>query len=160
MVISFLESIRHTGYYLPLAFLRVYLGYTFLDMGIEKFNGDYLLQPQLAAVLNESLRIQIMPEWYSNLIESVVVPNWKIFAFWITYCEVLVGISLILGFLVRPVMIIASFMALNFVLSHTGHMAQLYQVYLALFVVMWWMGAGRCIGLDYYFYKRQRGLWW
>jgi thiosulfate dehydrogenase (quinone) large subunit len=31
---------------------------------------------------------------------------------------------------------------------------------LVLFLILAWLGAGRCLGLDYFFYKRDRGMWW
>jgi thiosulfate dehydrogenase [quinone] large subunit len=35
--------------------------------------------------------------------------------------------------------------------------------HLTMFVIhltMAWLGAGRCFGVDYFFYKRRRGIWW
>ena len=35
-----------------------------------------------------------------------------------------------------------------------------YKTILAVHVMMAWVGAGRCLGFDYYFFKRRRGIWW
>jgi thiosulfate dehydrogenase [quinone] large subunit len=37
---------------------------------------------------------------------------------------------------------------------------ELHKLHFVLFLVLAWLGAGRCLGLDYFFYKRDRGIWW
>lgn len=160
MVLAFFESIKYVGHLLPLAFLRVYLGYYFLDRALERTQGDFLLQPRLAAMLTEWLPQSNSAYWYQELIEQVVIPNWKAFAYFITYIEFLIGVSFLIGFLVRPVSLLGIFLCLNFIYGIGQPTVELHQLHLALFIVMLWLGAGRCLGLDYFFYKRQRGLWW
>jgi thiosulfate dehydrogenase (quinone) large subunit len=61
---------------------------------------------------------------------------------------------------VRPAAILGAILALNFIYFGGPDNTALQQTHLVLFIVLGWLGAGRCLGLDYYFYKRQRGLWW
>ena len=92
--------------------------------------------------------------------QELVVPNWQLFAYVLIYMEFLIGISLLLGFLVRPTTLLGAIISLNAVLVSVGPAAILQQTFLALFIVLFWIGAGRCLGFDYFFYKRMRGLWW
>ena len=89
-----------------------------------------------------------------------MVPNWQIFAYTITYCEFLIGFGFLIGFLVRPLSLLGFLISLNFVYLSSPDVSLLYKTYLAMFATMAWLGAGRCLGFDYFFFKRQRGIWW
>ena len=160
MLVSFFESIKYVGHLYPIAFLRFYLGYHFLHTALVRINGEFLKQPRLAALIMDSLPTSNLPAWYANLLQQVVVPHWQFFAYFITYCEFIVGVSFLLGFLVRPVSILGIFLMINFIYAGGTAMGTVQPTYLVLFMVMFWLGAGRCLGFDYFFYKRQRGLWW
>jgi thiosulfate dehydrogenase (quinone) large subunit len=160
MLVSFFESIRYVGHLYPVALMRIYLGYYFLDMAMTRANGEFLRQPRLASVIMDSLPHSDLPNWYANILQHVVVPNWQFFAYFITYCEFIVGVCFLIGFLVRPASILGVFLMVNFIYAGSGAASAVQQTFLVLFVVMFWVGAGRCLGVDYYFYKRQRGLWW
>jgi thiosulfate dehydrogenase [quinone] large subunit len=71
-----------------------------------------------------------------------------------------IGISFLIGFLVRPTALLGALLMLNFIFAGGDAATSLQQTFLALFIVLFWVGAGRCLGFDYFFYKRQRGLWW
>jgi thiosulfate dehydrogenase [quinone] large subunit len=160
MLVAFFESIKYVGHLYPIAVLRIYLGYYYLSMGKGHVDGEFLTQPRLAATIMESVPGKQLPEWYLDMIQNWVVPNWQVFAYMLVYVEFLVGASLLMGFLVRPITLLAAFVTLNAVIVTVGPVASIQQTHLALFVVLFWVGAGRCLGLDYYFYKRHRGLWW
>lgn len=160
MLVSFFESVKYVGHLYPIALMRVYLGYYFLDMAMARLSGEFLRQPRLAAIIMESLPQSQLPSWYADLLQHVVVPNWQFFAYFITYCEFVVGVSFLIGFLVRPASLLGAFLMVNFIYAGGDVATVLQQTFLVLFIVMFWVGAGRCLGLDYYFYKRQRGLWW
>lgn len=160
MFVAFFESIKYVGHLWPLSFLRIFIGYHFLQSAIERFEGDYLLQPRLAAAINEYLPQSDAPYWYSSFLENVVVPNWQIFAYSITYCEFLIGICFLIGFLVRPVAILGLLLSLNAIFTSAPALTELYVAYLAIFLTMALLGAGRCLGFDYFFFKRNRGIWW
>jgi thiosulfate dehydrogenase [quinone] large subunit len=160
MIVSFLESIKYVGHQYPIALMRIYLGYYFFDLALIRTQGEFLTQPRLAAIIMDSLPSVPLPDWYTQFLKLVVVPNWQYFAYFITYCEFIIGISFLLGLFVRPVAILGIFLMLNFIYAGSDAASSLQQVFLVLFIVMFWVGAGRCLGFDYYFYKRQRGLWW
>src|SRR5690606_1937505 len=121
---AFFESIKYLGHLLPLSFLRIYMGYYFLGRAIWKFEGDYLLQPRIAAAINEYLPQSDAPLWYKDFLENVVVPNWQVFAYSITYCEFIVGLSFIVGFLIRPVSLIGILLSINFIYNSSPSMAE------------------------------------
>lgn len=160
MVVSFFESIKYVGLTLPLSFMRIFIGYVFFQRAWNRLEGDYLMQPRLAALISESLPTSEAPYWYIRFLEDVVIPNWKVFAYILTYCEFLLGLSFIVGFLVRPACLVGIFLCANALYLSVGVENTLYQTYVALLILMLWMGAGRSLGFDYFFYKRRRGIWW
>lgn len=160
MLVSFFESVKYVGHLYPVALMRIYLGYYFLEMAISRVRGEFLVQPRLAAVIMDNLPQSHLPSWYADILQHLVVPNWQFFAYFITYCEFIVGVSFLLGFLVRPASILGAFLTLNFIYAGGDAATAVQKTFLVLFISMFWVGAGRCLGFDYYFYKRQRGLWW
>lgn len=160
MFVAFFESIKYVGHLFPLALLRVYLGYIFIQNASLRIEGDYLLQPRLAAAITEFLPQFSVPVWYARWLEFVVVPHWLIFSYSITYIEFIIGLSFIFGFLVRPMALVGVFLSLNFIVTNSPALTSLYQLYAILFFTMAWLGAGRCLGFDYFFFKRNRGIWW
>lgn len=160
MLIAFLESIRYVGHLYPVAVLRIFFGYHFLSLSFERLENQFLVQPRLAARIMNYLPEADLPTWYSDAIQTIVVPNWQIFAHALVYAQLAIGFSLLLGFLVRPATLIGILMSLNAILIGGPSSLLLNQMFLAVFVVLFWLGAGRCLGFDYFFYKRQRGIWW
>lgn len=160
MFISFFESIKYVGHLYPVALLRIYLGYYFLSVGIEHIQNEFLVQPRLAAQIMNHLPEKTLPAWYAESIQTLIVPNWQVFAYILVYSQIVIGVALILGFLVRPICLLAMFLSLNAVLLGSPAAALQNQIFLVLFITLYWVGAGRCLGVDYYFYKRQRGIWW
>lgn len=160
MLVSFFDSIRYVGHLYPIALMRIYLGYYFLASALDRVHGEFLRQPRLAAIIMESMPQSDLPQWYAHFLQQLVVPNWQIFAYFITYCEFIVGISFLIGFLVRPSALLGIVLMINYIYAGRELVSSVQQTFLALFIVMFWIGAGRCLGVDYYFYKRQRGLWW
>ncbi|RME15733.1 MAG: hypothetical protein D6797_06030 [Bdellovibrio sp.] len=128
---------------------------------MERFQGDFLTQPRLAALINEWLPHSQAPLWYSEFLENFVVPdpNWRFVAYLITYSEWLLGLSLLLGFLVRPIGLWGAFLSYAMI-NAAGQMSSVSSLEPVLLITLVWLGAGRCLGFDYFFFKRQRGLWW
>ena len=160
MIVTFFESFKYVGHMYPVVVLRVYTALIFLGSAYTKYEGDFLFRPRLAATINEHLPLSESPIWYQNLVESLVVPNWQIFAYVFTYCEFLVGLSLLFGFLVRPLSLLGLLVSWNYVYMLSPAESQTFQVFSYVLLVLAWLGAGRCLGFDYYFFKRQRGIWW
>jgi thiosulfate dehydrogenase [quinone] large subunit len=160
MFVAFFESVKYVGHLLPIAFLRVFLGYYYLQQALIKFRGDYLNRPRLAAQITDILPSLQAPAWYQNFLESVVIGNWQIFAFGILGLEFAIAISYIFGYVVRPMALIAFFLSINMLILSGTTGEELNKTFIAIHLVMAWIGAGRCLGVDYYFFKRQRGIWW
>lgn len=160
MITSFLSSIKYTGYFFPLAFVRIIFGYIFIQTAIERIGQNFLEQPQLARAIEAWVPYSSAPFWYIDFLETVALSNWKLFAYGIICFEFLIGFSFVFGFLVRPVSILGLLYSVHFVYAHPQPSADLYSMYFLFFTLALWMGAGRCLGLDAFFYKRQRGLIW
>jgi thiosulfate dehydrogenase [quinone] large subunit len=160
MLVSFFESFKYTGHLLPAAFLRIIMGYYFLTSALEKLNTNFLSQPQLAAQINEWSPLSIAPEIIKEFLEGFVVTYWQFFAHFLTYGEYIVGVGLIVGFLVRPLSVLAIFISLFFMYISSPSEILVFKVFIAILITLLWLGAGRCVGADYYFFKRHRGIWW
>ena len=160
MLVAYLESVKYLGHFFPLAILRLYLGWEFFATAWTRYQGDYLTQPRLVSAITEWGPASAAPDWYKDFLDQIVVPHWQIFAYCVVYFGFLVGLSYLLGFFVRPVSVIAAIVSLNFVYNSPPEAVELHKLHVALFLILAWIGAGRCLGLDYFFYKRDRGLWW
>lgn len=160
MIVSFFESIKYTGHLLPVSFLRIFLGYYYLGMALEKFRGDFLTKPVFAAEIAEKVPSLVLPSWYKGFLETLVIPYWQTSAFIIVGLEFAIAISYLLGYVTRPLAIVAAVMSLNFFILSSPVQGEFFRTLIAIHLVLAWIGAGRCLGLDYYFFKRQRGLWW
>ena len=160
MLVAYLESVKYVGHLFPLAVLRIYLGWSFFSTALARLHSDYLTQPILSDAIKEWAPNSSAPEFYKEFLDKVVVPNWQVFAYCVVYFGFLIGASFILGFFVRPVALIAALVTINFVYNSGPEMVELHRLHLVLFLILAWLGAGRCLGLDYFFYKRDRGMWW
>lgn len=162
MLVAFVESIKYVGHLLPIAFLRVFLGYYYFNQALLRLHSDFLSHAYLAEDIRGYLPRSPAPDWFKMFLEGVVIPNWKIFATSLVVSWFAIGISYILGYLVRPMSVLAIIIGLGLMLAlgATGQSELQMTFLLVLHFTLGWLGAGRCLGLDYYFYKRRRGLWW
>lgn len=161
MLVAFVESIKYIGHLLPVAFLRVFLGYYYFNQALLQLGSDFLTHAYLAEDIRNHLPRSTAPEWYKSFLETIVIPNWQIFASAITAIQLVIGISYILGYLVRPTSFLAIVLGLNMMLALGQAQSELQVAFvLVVHFTLGWLGAGRCLGLDYYFYKRRRGIWW
>ena len=112
MFASFFESVKYVGHLLPISFLRVFLGYYYLELSMNSYRGDFLLRPRLAAIVSEALPTLSVPGWYRLFLETMVIPHWQICAFILLGFQFAVAISYLLGYVVRPMALIG--MAISF----------------------------------------------
>lgn len=161
MVVAFVESIKYVGHLLPIAFLRVFIGYFYVNQALLNAGGGFLTQPYLAEDIRTFLPRSSGPGWYLSFLEQIVIPNWQIFAYAIVVAQMMIGISYVIGYLVRPMSILGILVCFNVMIALGGQQSELQSTFmLILHFTLGWLGAGRCLGFDYYFYKRRRGLWW
>ncbi len=162
MMVAFLESFKYVGHLFPMVLLRAFIGWFYLKQALEKYSGEFLFKPVLSYQLSQWLPQSNTPIWYKAFIESYVIPspNWIIFAYSITALEFLIAASYLTGFLVRPLSILGAFLCFNLAMLSGPEQEPFLLTFFVIHLTMAWLGAGRCFGIDYYFYKRQRGIWW
>jgi uncharacterized membrane protein YphA (DoxX/SURF4 family) len=131
-----------------LALLRVYLGVVFLLAALPKFQQDFT--PGLTEFVQQ-VGLQRAQPFYQRFLEQVVLPNAPVFAGLVTWAELLVGVTLILGLLTRFSAAAALVLALNYMLAKgawfwtpSSHDAAFVAISLALLIG----AAGRTLGLD------------
>ena len=160
MLVAFLESIKYSGHLVPISFLRIFLGYYYLQQALARLSSDFLLRPQIAELISEHLPSSHAPEWYKILVTSQMIPHWQGLAFMMIGFELALAVSYIAGYVVRPMALLACFYSLNLIFVSSPASEDLFKTFLAVHFILAWVGAGRCLGIDYYFYKRRRGIWW
>lgn len=79
--------------------------------------------------------------WYASFLQSAVLPNATLFAYFVTFGEVLIGLGLIFGVLTGIAAFFGVFMNLNFLLAGAVSINPVIGV-LALFLVLAWRIAG------------------
>ncbi len=161
MLIAFVESIKYSGHLLPIAFLRIFLGYYYFNQALMRLRGDFLTHAYLAEDIRAFLPRSTAPEWYKAFLEAVAIPNWQYVAGVVVALQMAIGISYIIGYMVRPFALIALALVVATLFAvGPGACESLVTFLTVLHFTIGWMGAGRCLGVDYYFYKRRRGIWW
>lgn len=160
MLLAFLESIKYSGHLLPVVFLRVFLGYYYLLQALAKYRGDFMTRPRIAEQISEFLPASAAPEWYKFFVTTWWIPNWQTLAFIITGLEFAIAISYLAGYVVRPMALVAALLSLQMHYIAPAGMDQLSITFVGIHLTLAWIGAGRCVGIDYYFFKRRRGIWW
>ena len=160
MIVAFFESIKYVGHLVPVALLRIYLGYYFFNLAVQNYYSDYLTRPHLASLVSEWLPHNKLPDWYRLIVENQISTQWQAVAYFIVIVQFITGISYLIGYLVRPVSFINALLILSFMPLVPSSQDFIYKLLCALFLTLGVLGAGRCLGLDYFFFKRHRGLWW
>lgn len=160
MLAAFIESIKYVGHLIPVAFLRIFLGYYYLQQALFKFNSDFLARPRLAAQIADVLPTLDQPMWYKFMIEKMVIQHWQSFAFMVLGLEFAIAISYLIGYVVRPMAFLGIALSINYLILFGSNTEEFYRTFIAIHFMMAWIGAGRCLGVDYYYFKRRRGIWW
>jgi thiosulfate dehydrogenase [quinone] large subunit len=137
--------------------LRVWLGWQWLYAGFEKITdpkgiwvggaaGTALtgfLKGALAKAAGAHPSVQ---NWYASFIRDVALPNAKVFSYIVSFGEVLVGISLILGLFTVVGLLAGGFMNLNYMLAGTTSTNPI--LYTVTFILLVAGAAAYVIGLD------------
>lgn len=157
---AYFESIKYVGHLLPISFLRIFLGYFYIDVALQDWKFYRLGAGGLADLFVEALNKAQVPSWYRIVLSEHIIPHWQIYAFVIIGLQLAIGISYIIGYVVRPLSILAVLVCLNYLALMSIDREIFFKLLIACHILLAWVGAGRCLGLDYFFYKRQRGMWW
>ena len=148
--------------------VRLYVGYEWLSAGWEKMTGYSLFGEAqqggawifsghdgaamqafaTGALAKASGAHPAVQGWYAWFLQNVVLPNSTVFAYLITFGEVLVGLGLIVGCLTGIAAFFGLFMNLNFLFAGTVSVNPILGT-LAIFLVLAWR-IGGYYGIDRY----------
>jgi uncharacterized membrane protein YphA (DoxX/SURF4 family) len=128
-----------------LVLLRVYLGVVFLVDALPRVQQDFT--PGLTQFLRD-VGLQRAPQFYQRFLEQVVLPNAPFFAALITWAELVVGITLILGLLTRLSAALALVLTLSCLLARGGWFWSSDAALVAIALALLLGAAGRTLGLD------------
>lgn len=132
----------------PIVLLRVYTGVFFLYFGARKLIGGNFDQGLTGFV---SSRLEGSVGFFKPFLESVVIPNAGVFAFLVTWGELLLGIALIIGLATRYAAIAGAVMVFSFWMAKGQGIldAQNHDViWFVILIVLAGLHAGRTMGLD------------
>lgn len=103
-----------------LLLIRLYLGWSWLIAGWEKMwsPGWHGQAPAVVGFLQGALKASPFV-WYKSLIAAVFLPNSGLFAFLVTWGELLVGLALLVGLLTNLAALGAILMNMSFLLAGT-----------------------------------------
>ena len=160
MILAYLESIKYVGHLWPVALMRIVFGYQYLMMMVEKVNKGYLEHAYISERLVLDSEQVFIPAFYFELVKSLVQTQWFLVTYILIAMELVIGISYIIGFGVRLAAIVGMILSMHIYLffDFPTSPAHIYLFYTHFFFCL--LGAGRCLGVDYYFYKSRRGLLW
>ncbi len=152
--------------------VRLYVGYEWLTAGLDKLTGHSFtfdasfgksvgtpwvfgahdgaaIKGFVAGALAQTSGAHpAVQGWYAAFLQSVVLPNAAVFAYLVTFGEVLIGLGLIFGVLTGIAAFFGVFMNMNFLLSGAVSINPIIGT-LALFLVLAWRVAGY-YGVDCY----------
>jgi thiosulfate dehydrogenase [quinone] large subunit len=155
------ESFRYTNHIWPVFLLRLYVAYYFISDSLYRQSVGYLEKPLLSAQIDQNLlRLDQAPFFIKSFYLNLIQENWLFWSKLLISFEWVVGLCLLFGLLVRPVGILSiiHIYLISFIASQ-NEISGLHQITVMLALLIMF-GAGRVGGLDYFFYKRQRGLIW
>lgn len=138
--------------------LRVYIGWIWLQAGLEKIKNPVwvgekagmAVQGFLAGALAKATGAHpAVASWYAAFIKDFALPNSTIFSYLVSYGEVAVGIALILGAFTGIAALFGGLMNLNYLLAGTVSINPLMLVGQILLMIAWrtagWFGLDRFI---------------
>ncbi len=152
--------------------VRLYVGYQWLTAGLDKLTGHSFtfgasfgksagtpwvfgthngaaIKGFVAGALTQATGAHpAVQGWYGAFLQSVVLPNAAVFAYLVTFGEVLIGLGLLFGVLTGIAAFFGVFMNLNFLLAGAVSINPIIGT-LALFLVLAWRMAGY-YGVDRY----------
>jgi uncharacterized membrane protein YphA (DoxX/SURF4 family) len=137
-----------------LMLLRVYLGVIFLVAAVPKLRQDFT--PSLTGFVQQ-VGLQRGHPFYQPFLEQMVLPNASVFAALVTWSELFVGVTLILGLTTRFSAAVALVLAVNYMFAKgawfwnpSSSDAAFAAIALALLIG----AAGRTLGVDAFLARR------
>lgn len=154
---SLAENFKQSTYLGYLAALRILLGFHFLGTGFEKLLGRFLTgRPLITDLLRGAPKDPLA--LHRSFILGFVVPHVHFFSYLVTFGEIAIGASLLLGCLVRISSSFGAFHNLNILLAigwgGPSSVMGLNRTFILLHLVFVFSSAGRALGVDGFLHKR------
>ena len=151
------DNFKQNTYLGYIALLRILLGFHFLGTGFEKLYGRFLTSKPL---LNDLLRGSPHDPlaFHRSFIMGFVVPHVHFFSYLVTFGEIAIGTSLLVGCLVRISSSFGAFHNLNILLAigwgGPSSVLGINRTFVLLHIVFVLSSAGRSLGIDGLLHKR------
>ena len=133
--------------------MRILFGMGWLMAGVTKITGKaWFSEPGvfLSDYLMTALDKPNVPEFYTYFIEHIALNNVMFLNYTIPVVQVIIGLSLITGILIRPSIVICLFMHINFILSGNMNLMSL-TLYTSAFGLLLSGRHAYVLSLDRYF---------
>ena len=137
-----------------LVLLRVYLGAVFLVAALPKLQQDFT--PNLIGFVQQAA-LQRAHQFYRPFLAQVVLPNAPAFAALVTWVELLLGVTLVLGLLTRFSAAVALVLTLNYMFAKGAWFwtpSSNDAAFVAIALALLMGAAGRTLGLDAFLSRR------
>ena len=148
---SLITNFKQKTYLGYLAILRIAVGYHFLTAALPKITGKFLEGRILAEELTKTA-VKDPFAWHRSFILGFVVPHAHSFSHLVAFGELAIGISLLLGCLVRISASFGAFHNLNILLAiaiaNGGPQLGINRIFIFLQLVFVFSSAGLSLGLD------------
>ncbi|MCL5998548.1 MAG: DoxX family membrane protein [Chloroflexi bacterium] len=138
--------------------LRLYLGWEWLQAGLEKVQSPAWVGPQAGTALSGFIKGALnktsgehpdVQGWYAAFLQNLVLPNAAIWSYLVAFGELLVGIALILGIFTGIAAFFGAFMNANYLFAGTVSTNPLLLIVAMLLVLAWktagWWGLDRWV---------------
>jgi uncharacterized membrane protein YphA (DoxX/SURF4 family) len=143
-----------------IALLRILLGFHFLGTGSEKLFGRFLTGKPLMNDLMRGAPHDPLA-FHRSFILGFVVPHVHFFSYLVTFGELAIGTSLLVGCLVRISSSFGAFHNLNILLAigwgGPSSVLGINRTFILLHIVFVLSSAGRALGIDGFLHKRFPG---
>lgn len=153
------KNFQHSTPGYLLAILRIYLGVILLYTVIGKLTAATPFSDEMLDFLKTILSRGRIAPFYAHFLQSIVIPNAKLFSYLVMIGELVAGICLLLGVFTRAAALIALILFLNYMLAKRRWFwspdSEDAAVFFIALVVM--LGrAGRTAGVDHFLAKYPR----
>ncbi len=155
-----IESLRYINHLWPVVVLRLYVSYFFFSSYYEMQSSNFLTQPKLAVLIDENLYSSGAPSFIERFFSNYAQESWSFTSGLMMNVEWLLGLLFLIGFLNRPGAMLG--LVYLYVISFVQPAVEVsvYGSVSIILLVLLLFGSGRVGGVDYFFYKRKRGLLW
>ena len=152
---------RQKTFLVYLAIVRIFIGYHYISVSWGKVSGTFLSGETLPRMLANVADDPFL--WHQGFLLGVVIPHSVFFSYLVAFGELAIGISLLLGCLVRVSSLFAAFHNLNIYLAigipRGGAVLGLNRLFIVCLLIFALAGAGRALGLDGILKKRFPRSW-